>query len=277
MNFAAAQTLARQGQLYPAVILHGGSLERRLATAVELARTLLCLADEPERPCGVCRHCRRIAWPPDREVTFHPDFQLLERDLKTATSVEATKRFLRTAHVSPFEARGQVFILANAETLTGEAANALLKMLEEPATSAPRNFLLLSPSSLDLLPTLRSRSLAIYLGPEEGLEQGAIREGAGELASCLNAYAEGGSPSYLLAATQVLLETGGWEDPRAAKPWALAAATVLEAREGHGVTQVLKPGLLALAEDLLTGPQIRVRGIPARRIVEGFVTRHLSG
>ncbi|HEX4960122.1 MAG TPA: hypothetical protein VF173_04740, partial [Thermoanaerobaculia bacterium] len=164
MSLAAALTSARQGRLYPAVILDGGDAEARRQAAVKLARTLLCEAPPEARPCGVCRHCRRIVWPGEEETAFHPDFQVLERDLKASTSVDATRELLKTAQVSPFEARGQVFVIASAESLTGEAANALLKNLEEPHVSSPRHFLLLAPSRLDLLPTLRSRSLAVFLG-----------------------------------------------------------------------------------------------------------------
>ena len=89
---------------------------------------------------------------------------VLERDLKTSTSVEATKSFLQAAQLSPFEARGQVFVIASADTLTGEAANALLKTLEEPHSGAPRHFVLLAPSRFDLLPTVRSRCKPV-MGP----------------------------------------------------------------------------------------------------------------
>ncbi len=179
MSFAVVQDAARRGRLYPSVILHGRDAAARQAAAVALARTLLCEAPSPtERPCGVCRHCRRIVWPGDtassHPALFHPDYQVLERDLKTATSVEATRELLRTAQVSPFEARGQVFVIASAETLSGEAANALLKNLEEPHISAPRHFLLLATSTLDLLPTLRSRSLAVFLGPAEPVDRAAV-------------------------------------------------------------------------------------------------------
>ena len=137
-----------------------------------LARTLLCEAEPAARPCGVCRHCRRIVWPEPEEA------RAATASTPTSRSWSATSRprprsrrrasFLRTAQVSPFEARGQVFVVASAETLTGEAANALLKNLEEPHDSAPRHFLLLAPSRLDLLPTLRSRSLVALPGADRG-------------------------------------------------------------------------------------------------------------
>jgi hypothetical protein len=238
LNLPAALAAARQGQLYPAVILDGGAAETRRRAALDLARTLLCTAAPEARPCSVCRHCRRIVWPGgEAESSFHPDFQVLERDLKASTSVDATREMLRTAQVSPYEARGQVFVVASAESLTGEAANALLKTLEEPHLSAPRNFLLLAPSRLDLLPTLRSRSLAIFLGAAEAIDPAAVEPLARAFGAAVTAWTASGAPIYLLSAAAALAGAGGWEDPRAGRPWALAASAVLRSlaiEEGGG-------------------------------------------
>ncbi|HVT19627.1 MAG TPA: hypothetical protein VHQ90_26020 [Thermoanaerobaculia bacterium] len=290
MTLEAAQAAARQGRLYPAVILHGGDLPARRAAALDLGRILLCEAAERERPCGACRHCKRIGWPaaePGQAAAgapFHPDFLVLQRDLKTATSVEATREMLKTAQVSPFEARGQVFVVASAESLGGEAANALLKNLEEPYTTAPRNFLLLAPSRLDLLPTLRSRSLAIFLGPAAALDTAAVGTVAGAFAAALAAYVSSGACVYLLAAAEALAGAGGWEDPRSCRPWELASAAVLQAVEradppgppGPPAPSASRRPCLALAEALLTGPSMRLRGIAPERILEGLVARHLA-
>jgi hypothetical protein len=280
VNAAAALELARRGELYPAVILHGGDEEARRASAFSLARTLLCTAEPAARPCGICRHCRRIAWPEAGAASelFHPDVQVLLRDLKTATSVEATRELLRTAQVSPFEARGQVFVVANAETLSPEAANALLKALEEPHQSAPRHFFLLAPSSRDLLPTLRSRSLAVYLGPAAAVDPAAVEPLGRRFAAALSEYARTGASVYLLAAAEALGSGQSFEDPRAGLPWANAAAAVVRG------LPVLPPTLhnaagrgLALAEDLLGAPAMRLRGISPERILEGLVARHFVG
>jgi hypothetical protein len=315
MNLPAAFEAARLGRLYPAVILHGGSGETRRRAAGELARTLLCEASPELRPCGVCRHCRRIDWAAGTagadgreerlEAAFHPDFQVLERDLKASTSVDATREMLRGAQVSPFEARGQVFVVASAESLTGEAANALLKSLEEPHLSSPRHFLLLAPSRLDLLPTLRSRSLAVFLGAAVAADPAA--DLAAAFAAAADAYAESGAPIHLLRAAEVLAAAGasgtaggpgghrasaanaantadtGWDDPRSGRPWALAAATVVRSlpppAAGAPPPPPTRPprraSRLALAEALLDGPAMRMRGIGADRILEGLVARHL--
>lgn len=279
MNLPAALDAARRGHLYPAVILDGGDVEARRSAALELARALLCEEAPEARPCGVCRHCRRIVWPgADGDGAFHPDFQVLERDLKASTSVDATREMLKTAQVSPFEARGQVFVVASAESLTGEAANALLKNLEEPHVSAPRNFFLLAPSRLDLLRTLRSRSLAVFLGPAEPIDPAVVEPLARAFGAAVAAWTASGSPVYLLSAAAALLSAGGWEDPRSSRPWAMAAAAVLRSLTHEGAGEAAeRRARLALAEALLEAPALRLRGIAAERILEGLVARHLAG
>ena len=101
MNPEGAIDLARTGRLYPSLILHGSGEKGRQHLAIELARALLCERDESHRACGECTHCRRIVWP-DGDDTFHPDFLVLQRDLRTVTSVSASKAFLREAQVAPF-------------------------------------------------------------------------------------------------------------------------------------------------------------------------------
>lgn len=273
MNFAATEELARLGHLYPAVILHGRSSQERQEAALRLARTLLCESAPEHRPCGQCRHCSRIVWSDDSGDAFHPDFRILERDLKTSTSVAATKSFLQDAQVSPFEARGQVFVFASAESLTGEAANALLKTLEEPHTSAPRHFLLLSPSQFDLLATIRSRSLAVFLGAADRRFSAEMEGLAEEFAASVQEFLDSGGALQLLAAAEVLNRVSSWRDPRDAVAWSEAAAIVR--RSSELVESRGKRRLLALAEDLLGGWQSRVRGIQAQRILEGKVVEAL--
>lgn len=275
MQLVATEDLARRGQLYPSVILHGGTDRDRQNSAMRLAKVLLC--DEPpaERPCGRCRQCTRIAWPGTGEEVFHPDFRVLQRDLKTSISVEATKSFLKLAQVAPFEAAGQVFVVASAEALTGEAANALLKTLEEPPTRTPRNFLLLTPSQLDLLPTIRSRSLPVYLGAGSGPDNEMVEDLAQRLAVSIGSFIESRSTLHLISAAEDLAAAGNWQDPRATEPWIVAAAAVKRCRDL--LPDVNPRQMLALSEDLLTGSRLRLRGIQAQRILEGMVVEHLAG
>lgn len=275
MKVDGLQALARQGQLYPAVVLHGGDEPDRRQTALVLARILLCSEKAAKRPCGRCRHCTRIVWPESPGDPFHPDFRVLERDLKTVTSVAATKTFLRLAHLAPYEARGQVFVIGGAESLSGEAANALLKTLEEPPTRTPRNFLLLCPSQYDLMPTVRSRSLSIYLGASPGPESEAVASLAESFAASIRAFETSSNVLHLLVAAECLAGAGEWQDPRATRSWSLAAAAVKESLTVLPEA-VDRQSLLALAEDLLSGWQMRLRGIQPTRILQGLVFRHLA-
>jgi hypothetical protein len=287
---AAVVDVARSGKLYPAVILHGGDEPARRRAAVELARCLLCEREPAQRPCGECRHCRRVAaggagtgsagdgdsQPGSKSLRpgpFHPDLLWLEKDLKTSVSADAARTFLQAAQLSPFEARGQVFVVANAESLTPEAANALLKVLEEPPVRAPRHFLLLAPSRLDLLATLRSRSLSVFLGPSVGVDESRVTAAAARLAECVTAHRRDGSPVHLLTAATELLG-GGFEDPRSMAGWAQAAAIAHAALDQVAVAD--RRAVLELAHDLLQGVELRLRGIPAERIVEGAVSRRLA-
>ncbi|REJ84018.1 MAG: hypothetical protein DWQ36_00070 [Acidobacteria bacterium] len=284
MSLETAVDLARRGRLYPGVILHGADAAGRLDAALRIARTLLCELPAAERPCAAsegtapCRHCRRIG--PGGGETFHPDFRVVERDLKTSTSVEAVKEALKTVQWSPFEARGQVLVLASAETLTPSAANALLKSLEEPPTSAPRHFLLLTPAATDLLETLRSRSMPLYLGAAsqhlDEADQEALAAAAASFAAAMDAWRQGNAGIFLGAAAAALLEVDDFSDPRALRPWSRAARVVRD-RALSGDEPALRRALLQLAHDLLEAPEVRMRSIAAPRIVEGLVSRALAG
>lgn len=275
MNLVEALELSRRAELYPGLILHGADRDLRVAAALDLARALLCEQAAEDRPCNECKHCRRIEAPEAGSVTFHPDFFLVERDLRTATSVDAVKTMLRAAQMRPFEARGQVFVLADAQTLAPSAADALLKNLEEPPVSAPRHFLLLSPSSVELLPTLRSRCLSIYLGGSALDPEGELADHIEPLASAIDSFAESGSPVLLLSAARLLFQASSWDDPRSATPWSQSAWLVLQVAKARAPGE-LRRGLLRVCEELLDGIELRVRNVPAPRILEGVLARGLA-
>jgi DNA polymerase-3 subunit delta' len=275
---AGLDQLAIEGRLYTSVVLHGASQDERLRTAIGLARALLCTGDpRGAADCG-CRHCSRIAMPQAGAATFHPDVHFLLQDLRTVTSADATRQILRAAQLHPFEARGQVFVILNAETLSDEAANVLLKMLEEPPRSAPRHFLLSTPAADRLLPTVRSRSLAVYLGAIERPDPGRVKIVAAAFRRAVESFTAGRSAIHLLAAADALHRGADWDDPRDASPFAMAASAVIEAYRSAPERGVKAPAaaLLALAEDLLLAPETRARNISAQRILEGLVSKHLA-
>ncbi len=290
--------LAAEGRLYPSVIVSGGTADERRGLAFRLGRALLCERAPEERPCGECTHCRRID--PDRYASearakapsekkrgkagdagdvgvrqSHPDVLLLERPPgKRDIVVDMVRPVVRSAQMSPYEARGQVFVIAEANTLNVNAADVLLKTLEEPVGSTPRHFLLLAASAQELLPTLRSRSLTVYLGGDRA----AVDDGrTAELVAHWRQRPDGdGFAPWVSALTDRLVEVGGkaLEDVRARQGWTRMAATVTEAA-GALDDRSDRAAALAFAADLLDAHRLRERYIQPRRIVEGLAVRRL--
>ncbi len=134
--------------------------------ALRLAQRLVCETDGPD-PCLVCRACRRV------EHGNHPDVRWNSLAQQSAESKEEAKsRELKIDTVRawqhdidmrPFEASRRVFVLDDANTLTEQAANALLKTLEEPPSYAV--LILIAQGAGDLLPTVVSRCRVLKLRP----------------------------------------------------------------------------------------------------------------
>ncbi|HEY6843248.1 MAG TPA: hypothetical protein VI391_03710, partial [Thermoanaerobaculia bacterium] len=156
MNNAAAllADTARRGELHHAVILHGPSPEALREAAIGIAKALNCL----NRTTGDdCLACQRI------ERRIHPDVHMIEvGSERKLISVEQIRDLVSAAALRPYEGRNKVFIIDPADALSAGGSNSLLKTLEEPVRDT--TFLLLTRSPDLLLPTIRSRSQAIYVG-----------------------------------------------------------------------------------------------------------------
>ena len=118
--------------------------------AIAFAMALNCDV-EPGAGCGTCASCERIA------AGIHPDVRTLEpRGAARIIPIEDIRsQVVAAVGLPPHEARARVFIVEEATTLLGPAANALLKTLEEPPAST--HFILGTTAPDKLLPTIRSR------------------------------------------------------------------------------------------------------------------------
>ncbi|PWB47963.1 MAG: DNA polymerase III subunit delta' [Candidatus Methylomirabilota bacterium] len=110
----------------------------------------------PHDACGACRSCRNIA------AGQHPDVQVIEPD-GAFIKIEQIRTLEADAALVPYEAPWKVFILDSAERMTEQAANALLKTLEEPAKDTV--FILLTSAVAALLPTIVSRCQSVTFTP----------------------------------------------------------------------------------------------------------------
>ncbi len=121
--------------------------KRRLA--LEMAKALVCERRGVE-PCGECRACGQA----DR-VT-HPDVHLIgAQEGSGLIRIEEIRHVVGRLALKPYSAPFQVAVIKGADRLTEEAANSLLKSLEEPGASA--KFLLTTARPQHCLPTILSR------------------------------------------------------------------------------------------------------------------------
>lgn len=121
---------------------------------VTLAQALNCA--EPDAPCGKCLSCTKIA----RET--HPDVRIIVPENGTL-KIAQIREMQRDAHLAPYEGQWRVYILTDFQHATTEAANCLLKTLEEPPNQVVLVLTAVDPGSL--LPTIISRCQSLSLRP----------------------------------------------------------------------------------------------------------------
>ncbi|HVR32176.1 MAG TPA: DNA polymerase III subunit [Acidimicrobiia bacterium] len=143
--------------------------------------------DEP------CRSCRRA------ESGNHPDIVVVEPEGRQSLGVEQARQTITQAVMTPVESVRKVFLFPEAEAMTDQAANSLLKTLEEP--TATTVFILVVESEDDLPPTVASRCRTVHFGrvPEEVLREGLVlRSGVDSLTAADLARVAGGRPGLAL-------------------------------------------------------------------------------
>jgi DNA polymerase-3 subunit delta' len=123
--------------------------------ALNLAQALNCSSHKP--PCGQCRSCHRIL---DHK---HADVTSIGLDSRTEIGIDDIRELQKFANLPPYEGKCKVFIIDDAEYLSTEAANSLLKILEEPPPKVV--WLLLTAEERRLLPTIVSRCQRLELKP----------------------------------------------------------------------------------------------------------------
>lgn len=141
-------------RLSQACIISAARSEDALSAAKKMAAAALCTG-QGQKPCGVCRACRKTA------QGIHPDVQYIARPEddkgrpKREIGVDQIRWLSGDAWVAPNEAERKVYIIQDADTMNIPAQNAALKLLEEPPLEAV--FLLCTTNAGRLLPTIRSR------------------------------------------------------------------------------------------------------------------------
>ena len=138
-----------------AYILNGerGSGKKMLANL--FAMTLLCETGDNE-PCGKCHSCKQA------ESGNHPDIIRVTHEKPNSISVDDIRTQVNnTVDIKPYQGPYKVYIIPQADMMTRQAQNAILKTIEEPPSYAV--FLLLTENAETLLPTINSRCVMLKL------------------------------------------------------------------------------------------------------------------
>jgi DNA polymerase-3 subunit delta' len=166
------RTKLREDRFPHGLILSGPEGVGKRTCALMLAKALNCSNAAPGDFCDACPSCRKI------DAGSHSDvFVISPEEDATQIRIAQIRHVLSVLELQPLEGRSKVFIIDPAGAMNPEAANALLKGLEEP----PQNsfFILITVNVHELLLTVRSRSQAYHFTPlalEEIRRQGVADE-----------------------------------------------------------------------------------------------------
>jgi DNA polymerase-3 subunit delta' len=188
------QSLAA-GRVAHAYLISGPPQIGKTRLARVLAQALNCA--QPDPPCGRCTSCAKIA------QDTHPDVQLIVgKGAGGSIKIEQIRTLQREVVLAPYEGRYRVWILRGVDQATLEAANSLLKTLEEPPAHV---ILMLTTIQVEALPaTVVSRCQRLDLRPlarvaiENALRDRGIPPAKAHLLACLS----GGRVGWAFSASE---------------------------------------------------------------------------
>jgi DNA polymerase-3 subunit delta' len=169
------RTALRTGNLPHAYLFAGPEGVGKRALAIAFAMALNCEGEAPagqlwpDVPCGICSSCSKTsrgAHPDLIEINLEKQAQALGEGTGKSKSgpakelrIDIIREMRATVGLSPHSARWKVYIIGDAERMNEEAANCLLKTLEEPP--AHTVIILLAPDESSVLPTISSRCFIV--------------------------------------------------------------------------------------------------------------------
>jgi DNA polymerase-3 subunit delta' len=152
---AGLQLMLANGKIPHAFLFSGYEGIGKSTVARLMAAALLCTGAE-NKPCGVCRSCRMVA------CSAHPDLLMVE-PLGNVIKIDQIRQIAREVALASYAGQHRVVVIENADSMTAQAANSLLKILEEPPERLI--FILVSHAREKMLDTILSRCQLIQFAP----------------------------------------------------------------------------------------------------------------
>lgn len=139
--------------------------------AIELAKMLLCENKENNTPCNQCKSCHMI------DSQTHPDVIVVHRDTKVTRIDTIREKVVKEMGIKPYQGNYKIMIIAEADTVTTEGQNAMLKTIEEPPSYG---IVILAVQNMSkLLPTIKSRCIHMRFSPLTEAEIGGYLNSRG--------------------------------------------------------------------------------------------------
>ena len=123
--------------------------------AMSLAKALLCQGED--RPCGKCKACTLV------EAGTHPDIIKVDKDTRTTKIDTIREQVVQNMDIKPYQGPYKIIIVTEADTVTIEGQNAMLKTIEEPPSYGM--IILITENLAKLLPTIKSRCIQLRFNP----------------------------------------------------------------------------------------------------------------
>ncbi len=146
----------KKNRIAHAYLIQGLRGTGKTEIATLLTQTLFCPERNGLEPCGTCNVCKRVS------SRNHPDVHWIEKDGQSIKN-EQVDYLRKEFSYSSLESTRKIYIIEDAQTLTNQAANRLLKFLEEPLIETTA--ILLTDNIQAMIPTIRSRCQIIDLKP----------------------------------------------------------------------------------------------------------------
>lgn len=165
--------------------------------AFEFAKAIFCQESELDS-CGQCINCRKL------DHQNHPDFKIISiLEAKTAISISQIRDLKKEIAYKPYDSEHKIYVIQAAEKMTKEAANSLLKTLEEPPSFA--TIILLTEDTGKLLPTLVSRCQQIELKSvsQAKIKKLLLNKGLNSEQAEIISRTAAGSPGQALAISEI--------------------------------------------------------------------------
>lgn len=156
----------------------------RSNAAVAFAAALQC----EQHGCGTCHECHTVLKGSHADVT-------MVRTEKLSIGVDEVRDLVRRAALAPVGRRWQILIVEDADRLTDQACNALLKAIEEPTDRTV--WMLCAPTIEDVLPTIRSRSRLVTLTTPPARDVADFLVRSGDVTPALASYAARASQGHI--------------------------------------------------------------------------------